>query len=648
MDKMYPSEQSGYMKGLVLGIREDLDPEQFQQFSRLGLTHILAISGLHVAVFIYVLGAVLRFLRMTRERILVTLMLAVPFYVMLSGASPSVLRAGIMAVLALLAARMDKLKDGLHILAAAAVLMLIWDPFYIGDVSFQLSFIVTAGLILGVPPVRKAMPPWRKGKALLDLLAVTLVAQAASFPVSIYYFNQFHLLSLPANFFLVPFISFIVMPIGAIALGIGALWPLGGKLLASVSVYANDWTFLFVEKLSQVEALRTIWATPPLWWIVVWYMLFAVFFRLLPDRSERIAMLDAREELEETLPLGGNDPATVPLWGSPPSHRNGSRIYFRIAMTASCTAIVMLLLYAYYPDRFDHIGKVHILDVGQGDAIYIRTPGGKRILIDGGGTLSFRKPGEEWKERSDPFEVGRKVIVPLLMKRGVHEIDLLVISHLDSDHIRGLKAIMDTIPVKKILWNGSIKYVDDAEDLLRQAVELHIPLYRAEAGQQWMVDSNTELTVLWPKAPQVEIDEQQDEEEVSEMEDQNESSVVLHLQMYEHTFLLTGDIGKATETSINRLWPYHSSTTACCGYADVLKIAHHGSRYSTSADWLNRWKPFNAVVSVGATNTYGHPHPDVIGRLETAKSELLRTDQNGEVSYKVSREGLYVRTVKED
>lgn len=637
MDELYPADQSGYMKGLVLGIREDLDPEQFQQFSRLGLTHILAISGLHVAVFVYALGAVLRLLRMTRERMLVTLIAAVPFYVLLSGLSPSVVRAGLMTMLALLAARMDKLKDGLHLLAAAAVVMLVWNPYFIQDVGFQLSFAVTAGLILFVPPVRRAMPNWPRGKALLDLLAVTVVAQAVSFPLTIYYFNQFHLLSLPANLILVPFISFIVMPIGAVALLFGLLWPLGGQLLAAVSVYANDWTFLLVSRLGEAEAVRTIWATPPLWWIAAWYISLSVLCRTLPAASAA-----APANLEETQPLPDEtDAEAAPIWELqearrvPVWRRRSSGLALALAAGAG------LLLYAYFPDMNNRTADVDVLDVGQGDSIYIRTPEGKRILVDGGGTLSFRKAGEEWKERSDPFEVGGKVVVPLLMKRGVHALDLLVISHLDSDHIRGLQAVLESIPVKAIAWNGSLKLAEDAEALLRTAVRKGIPLYRAEFGKRWKLDDHAEFTVLWPPAS--------NGREIPRVDEQNDDSVVIYMKLYDSAFLLSGDISSEAESAIlSRLRESGSAFASSVSPIDVLKVAHHGSRYSTSEEWLRYWRPLRAAISVGATNTYGHPHPDVLKRLGEASAAARRTDLDGEIRYKVDQTGLYEQTVRKN
>jgi competence protein ComEC len=640
MDNLYPSSQSGYMKGLVLGIREDLDPGQFQQFSRLGLTHILAISGLHVAVFIYVLGGLLRSARLTRERILLILILSVPLYVLLSGASPSVMRAGLMAVLGLLAARIGKLKDGLHLLAAAAVLMLAFDPFFIENVSFQLSFIVTVGLITGVPPVRRAMPQWRRGKALLDLAAVTIVAQLVSFPVTIYYFNQFHALSLLANFVLVPFISFVVMPLGALALVIAIPWEAGGKLLAYASHYANDWTFVFVEKLSQADSLRTIWASPPLWWVAAWLALLGTSFYLIGCWTEDATAKreEAASAADETVPLGTGSLLLFPLGSAaddevaPPRSKG-----LRSSLLLLSFIAVLLLVYAYKPDLLDRRAAVSILDVGQGDSIHIRTPQGKHILIDGGGTLSFRKPGEEWKERSDPFEVGQKVVVPLLMKRGVREIDLLVISHLDSDHIRGLQAVLDTIPVRRIWWNGTVKDAEDARKLLARALELDIPLYAAKAGMKHRIDQETELKVLWPLTASPEA--------VSVLEDQNGSSVVLTVQLYDSTFLFTGDINSKTEQSImnHEQQTGGNSLPLPPGSISVMKVAHHGSRYSTGEEWLQYWNPLSAVASAGAANSYGHPHPDVLSRLTQAKTAVWRTDKDGEVRFMVTENGLYMQ-----
>ncbi len=202
------------MKGLVIGMREDMDPAQYQQFSGLGMSHILAVSGLHVGVFLYGLTLALRMFRLTKESTMNVLMAAVPVYVLLAGATPSVVRAGLMAVIGLMAAKRKMLKDGLHILAFAALVMLFIEPYMLENVSFQFSFLVTGGLILGVPPLRRAFPDWKRGQWVLDMTAVSIVAELISFPLTIYYFNSYNLLSLPANLLLVPVISSISLPLG--------------------------------------------------------------------------------------------------------------------------------------------------------------------------------------------------------------------------------------------------------------------------------------------------------------------------------------------------------------------------------------------------------------------------------------------------
>ncbi|MFF2887804.1 ComEC/Rec2 family competence protein [Paenibacillus sp. NPDC057967] len=637
LDFLYPAEQAGYMKGLVLGIREDLDPEQFNQFARLGLTHILAISGLHVGVFMYALTSILKMLRQPRERILLILMTAVPFYVLLTGASPSVLRAGLMAMLGLVAARMGKLKDGLHLIAAAAVVLLLFNPYFLNDVSFQLSFIVTLGLIIGVPPFRRALPRWRRGGWVLDLIAVTVVAQLVSFPVTIYYFNQFNLLSLLANFVLVPFISMVVMPAGAAALVLSMLWPWGAKLIANVSVIANDGSFAIIEWLADQALFRQVWGTPPLWWVVVWLLLMGVAFRRLGrgDASVEQGRLSAAdpEHSEETAPIQVEE---TKHFGGVKSHLSDSTImktHNRLSvykpLIIHAFVAMLLLVYAYMPDAFDRTATVSFLDVGQGDAALIRTASGKHILVDGGGALSFRKPGDEWRNRSDPFEVGSKVLVPLLRDRGVHRIDLLILSHMDTDHIKGLIAVIKEIPVTRIWWNGTLRSSEDSSRLMEAALRADIPLYAPIAGESWSLDKETRLDVLWPAERMSDI---------PVIKDQNELSLVVAIQLYDSRFLFTGDISTRTESAIVRMTRERILVPE--EPIDMMKVAHHGSRHSTGNEWLSYWRPSGAVASVGATNTYGHPHPDVLGRLEAAGVVLWRTDTGGEARFRVSSKGI--------
>lgn len=796
VDRLYPDEQSGYMKGLVLGITDDVDPGLYRQFSSLGLTHILAISGLHVAVVLFVIGTVLRLLRQPRERILGALMAAVPIYVLLSGASPSVIRAGIMAVLALAAARMNKLKDGLHLLAASAVLMLVWNPLLIENVSFQLSYLVTAGLIIGVPMVNRLLPQGKRGKRLREAAVVTVTAQAASFPLTVYYFNQFHLLSLPANFVLVPLISAVIMPLGAISLFLLPFWPYGAGLLAGMAAFGNKGAFALIGWMNGAESLRTVWASPPLWWIAAWYGAVAILLirlaahkrtaamfrgleaeasgllhtgapdtvplaRLRPQgvRSVEAYTRDRRhlpggasgssssarhvQSPEKALSIGASLPSpamTAPpeahdcsaaktgplgagvdypvqtgpyranqsgLAARPPgggsraaSMSRGGRVLPALWTAVTAFSILLLLLYAWNPGWNDRTARVSVLDVGQGDSILVRTPEGKHMLIDGGGTVSFLRKGEEWRKRRDPFEIGRKTLVPLLMKRGVKEIDLLVISHLDTDHIGGLQAVLESIPVRRIVWNGSVKRSADAVKLLQTALKRHIPLYGAHIGQMWRIDGESTLEVLWPRqlsgqatplpaatppgaaagtlpvtgstgaaagTPPVtgaaSGSAAATTPVVPEIEAQNEAGVVSLLTIYGRTFLLAGDVGTATEEAIleemrARRRPLTMAASATndgdppssqqqqARRADVLKVGHHGSRFSTGGPWLAYWRPLAAAISVGRNNVYRHPSEATLQRLGEAHISVWRTDRSGEIAFLVEpSSSLYVQAI---
>jgi competence protein ComEC len=220
----------------------------------------------------------------------------------------------------------------------------------------------------------------------------------------------------------------------------------------------------------------------------------------------------------------------------------------------------------------------------------------------------------------------------------VQHIDLLVISHLDSDHIRGLAAVLETIPVRRIWWNGTVKQAEDAENLLQLALERNIPLYGAYEGMTAKLDNQTELSVLWPPEPKT--------DRVDRLQEQNEHSVVLRIDMQQSSFLFSGDINSATESEIVR-----RQREAAAGDkplpVSVMKVAHHGSRFSTGAEWLAYYQPYGAVASVGAANTYGHPHPDTLGRLGQAGAVVWRTDRDGEVSFRTYPGGkLELRTIK--
>lgn len=661
LERLYPGIGAGYMQGLLLGLQDGLDPGTHTDFIRLGMTHVLAISGMHVAL--YVGGALLLLRRsgMPKETALLIVLCLVPPYVLLTGSSPSAVRAGIMGMIALYAARRGWLKDGLPVLCLAALLMLVWAPYYLTSISFQLSFAVTAGIIVLTAPMRRILRILRGlPKAVAAGAAVSLVADLVSFPLSLYYFNQYPLLGLAANLVLVPLISFVSIPVGTISLLLGTFWMQGAQWAAYPVRLLNAAVFSSAEAAGSVQAARTIWASPsPLWMLLYEAALIGGLCLLAAHlEARRPSPADGPEALggapapqqahsspggfaPDTVPLApGLRAAGLPAAAASPSVRYGGplddrRAKLRPIGAAAAGLVWACLIASAYTPRFDPAGVVQMLDVGQGDSILVTTPQGKQILIDGGGTVTFERPGEAWKRRLDPYEVGREVVVPLLKQRGVHALDAVILTHGDRDHYGGLLAVMDEIPVDRFIMNGTRSGGEDLDKLFAAALAHGTEIYAPQGGDLWQPDERTSLEFLSPSGAFA------DTSALPRLEEQNEHSVVFRLEMNGHSFVFTGDIGAEAERDI--LERFGGSEQA--GEVEVLKVAHHGSKHSSSAAWVRSFSPELSLISAGVNNTYGHPNPDVVQRLEDAGSAVRRTDLDGEIQVSTPfGEPLRIRT----
>lgn len=595
---LYTQPVVGFMEGMVVGIRDAIAPEQYAHFSQLGLTHLLAISGLNVALYVGAILLLLRLFPLTQETRYMIALWAVVLFILMTGASPSVVRAGMMAMVALYAARRHALHDGIHLVAVVAVLMLGWNPLFIHDVSFQLSFIVTIGLIVGVPTGMRLLP--RGPLFLRTSVAVTLVAQLASFPLTITYFNGFSLLSFLANLCVVPLYSFVVLPLGVCSVVFSAVWTGAGQAVAMAVSFLVETSFRVFAWAVDVQGMYTIWATPSWGWVALYY---GVCIALLVVYND-VFVLHARRRMQTLCLLGCSGVAVViGAYGSPWG-KNGE---------------VM----------------VSFLDVGQGDAILIRTATGKHILLDSGGTVSFLRPTETWRKRQTPYDIGQHILVPLLQRRGVKQLDAVVMTHGDGDHLGGMPAVIGRIPIVALYFNGTVKDTPLIRHWLQEVVQKNIPLVALQRGDVLHIDESLQFHVLHPPDPDPMSPKP------SPQEKQNEYSLVLLAHMLSHTFLFTGDIGGEQEENV----AIASSQLGVMGTIDVLKVAHHGSKSSTSLAMLQRWKPRMAVVSAGRNNQYGHPHPTVVARLTRQRIRLYRTDQHGEVQFRMRQGGaLEVRT----
>ncbi|MGE6665164.1 ComEC/Rec2 family competence protein [Paenibacillus xylanexedens] len=712
VEQLFPEPHAGYMKGLIIGMATDIDPGTYGQFSQLGLTHILAISGTHVAVYVASLLLILSWLRLTRETALTIVLILVPAYVLLSGGSPSVIRAGIMSMIGLYMARRGLARDGLQMISAAALLMMWWNPYFLLSVSFQLSFLVTAGLMIYMPLINRLFSNWPK--SLAATASVTVTAQLISFPVTILYFNQFSLLSFVANFLLVSLISAIVLPLGTVAMLLSFIWIPLAKPLAWIAMQLNQLTFVSVEWMNSLPGFVLIWATPPLLWIAAYYaVLYALLYLLHRGNGEQqetafieeetaplvrrqpsvsMANMGIRSSMSTVLQdqgknrVDGKETSLTTLGASIawPEYTSafttrGAGYYSNERMSKAqqwlcgllAISFIAGLWWAYQTRQPAGTGIVQFLDIGQGDSTLITTPEGKHILVDGGGTVSFGNTEQSWKTRRDPYEVGAKVVVPLLKKRGIHQLDAVIVTHADQDHAGGLQAVLEQIPVKRFIFNGTTSGKKNFDKLLDTAMERKIPLYAIQQGMSYKADTETSLHFIAPDLAHMDVNVSRS---LPVSEHQNHDSVVFLLEMAEASMLFTGDMDAAAEQDLlymiqdgslaaqfeqkgadigvtegvvqrvlTRPLQIDSNDASASVSIDVLKVAHHGSKTSSTEAWLQYWNAKTAVISAGVNNTYGHPNPGVMERLEATGSDIYRTDQMGEVQMRVKDGKIDIR-----
>lgn len=574
----FPDEEvAGYMKSLLLGERDEVSPHLEEMYADLGIIHVLAISGLHVTVVTVFFLWLLQRIGITRETALTLALLLLGAYVATVGAGDSALRAGIMGGLGiwlLLVKRAGNAREGLGF---ALIVMLAHSPYSLWHIGFQLSFVVTLGLIEYVPLFRQGFirfPP-----ILRDGLAVTCAAQLVSFPFLVYWFHQISPLSWPLNLIVVPLLSFVVLPLGYISLLLALVHPAWAALPSFVSSTLLEYVHEILKWLHLLPVPFRHWPHPSPWWLVV-----------------------------TGLVLVG----IVIAWKRG-YHRTRDRIVYGIALLA-------LVVWARHPWTSQEEIRITFLDVGQGDSIVVELPGKKVYVIDSGGTFSVSRPDESWRSRRDPHETGKDIVLPFLRARGIERIDTFVITHGDWDHIGGAASVIGRMPVGTVLFNGW-SLTSHEQRLLSLLQKREISVRWGEPGMTWSDGPDIHWTWLWPS-----------QEFVDSAATENQSSIVLLLEAFGKRVLFTGDLTGDREQELMQRYSLPD--------IDVLKVGHHGSKTSTEEPFLDVLRPEAAVISVGRGNWYGHPSPVVLERLEIRNIPIFRTDLHGAVTLVMTPDGL--------
>ncbi len=574
LDAALPSAQAGLLKAIVLGDRSGVTAEMQRAFLDSGTYHVLAISGLHVGILAGALFGLFRLGRASPRLAAAAAALLVTFYAALTGAGASVVRAAVMADAYLLAIVLDRRSDLLNSLALAALALLWWNPRFLHDVGFQLTFLATLGIVLLLPRCvsRLGVLP-RPLRWALESVAITVAATVVTLPVLASSFNRVAPVGVLANIPVVP-LSGAITTLGAAMCGVLLVVPEGLAWLNQTNVWLADALFALARWFAgwPWSSLRVY--TPTAGMIVAYYAAVASALWAVP-----------------TVPGGGG----------------ASRRWARWAAVGCCLILLVQVQGRLHPAVEDGLVRVTMLDVGQGEAILVEVPGRGRMLVDAGGLLG------------DGFDVGERVIAPFLWHEWVDRLDVVVLTHPQSDHIGGAATILRTFPVGEI-WTGGSPAVSPMDVWIQEYLRhRRIPHRVVAAGDSPLHWGEAGIRVLHPGPDGADESPLRPRRPLGV----NDRSVVLRVQLHDRAILLTGDLAREGEAAVLR--------SGAALTAQVLKVPHHGSRHSSTEEFVHAVRPAAALLSVGHRNPFRHPHPEVVARYEAAGVRLWRTDRHGAI-----------------
>jgi competence protein ComEC len=592
-----PEPEAGLAAGILVGLRDRVDRDLAAAFTTAGVSHVVAISGWNIAIVAAAVAATAG--RMRRRRRSVLTMVAIITYVAFAGASASVVRAGAMAGVVLLARESGRAGRAAAALAWAAVLLLVADPGLIRDAGFQLSALATAGLIAWATPLsawidrigRGHVPGW-----LAESLGVSLAAQAATLPVVLASFGRLAILSPVVNLAVVPMVA-PAMAAGLVAMLGGFLVTAGASPIVGSVLAAPGWVLLriMVAIVDSMAGLPFASVTLP--------------GPLAPGASVAtlvaIAVVHVRWRRRGSSPTLSADPPTPPMARAA---ERPARVP-RAAVLALVVAVVVAG--AVVVSRPAGVARVSVLDVGQGDAILVEGSRGGRLLVDGG---------------PDPGRL--LVVLDQRIPPWDRRIDGVILTHPHEDHVAGLARLLDRYQVRRVFEPGmrgpGPGYAAWLSSLASTGAPMRLGL---AAGDRLAVD-DIDFRVLWPIRGRVPVVPPDGGTGI------NNVSVVLLGAVGDYRFLLAGDVEEAIDPS---LLADHLPRL------DFLKVAHHGSRTATTQAFVDAVRPRIAVASAGTGNPYGHPTRATLERLAESGARVFRTDRDGTVAVTFGSPGLTVR-----
>ncbi|MDR7870199.1 MAG: DNA internalization-related competence protein ComEC/Rec2 [Tissierellaceae bacterium] len=550
-------DNASLMTSIFLGQSSYLKDEDIDTYRDMGLAHILAVSGLHIGIISGFITFVLSNLGIKRRVNVIITLSTIWIYGYLIGFPPSILRSSIMFSVLYLSQLIHEPYDSINTLSFAMFVLLLINPYYLFNIGFQLSFGATFSIIIFAPRIKHRFYPYIN--KLTTSLASILGVQIGLFPFQAYYFNQINLLSIIANLVIIPIISFGLV-LGFLMIVFGFL-PFVSILIGFALNKILNFEVFLLDILKEVDIFNIKVFSPEIITIVIFYLMLFVIFGLINIK-------------------GLNK--------------------FQVK-TITISLIFVIIFNTYLISNYENV-ELHFIDVGQGDAILIRT---KRAdyLMDTGGSLF------------GDYNIAEGITLPYLQKLGIYELDGLFITHFDEDHSQGVPILLEELDIGYIFMS---QLLNDYE-MLNMISSSGVKSLILKEGHQLKLDNDVFLDIIWPRE--------------DTFFNGNNGSLVSILRSNGANILLTGDIEKEAEYRIKDHINYP---------IDIIKAPHHGSNTSSTDAFIESIGPKDAIISVGRNNMYNHPSADVINRYDEYGINIYRTDEMGLVKVVVDRNGYEI------
>ena len=624
-------ENVSLISALTIGDKTNLEKNVIQEFRDASLSHILAISGAHFSYIILLISFINKIIK--RKRLgQVSLIIVILFFMQLTGNTASVVRAGIMGIMVILASMLYRKNDFITTFSISLLIQIIYNPYVIFDIGLILSYFGTFGIVYFYQMINQRIK--------LKILSVTLSANLLIFPIMIYNFNTFSISFVISNFFA----SIILGPI--IILGIIS----NIFRIRIVFVLLNFLLTIFrkiVSICSKLPFSKIYVTTPNFFAIIIYYAFLIVLWKTWRNnkkdenckkdvKSENNEVIKDSDRTENSKKVKSNNKNVLK---KEKANKNTDVIEKKKKIIYKNVLAILMILIIIFNINFKNFYNgicdrllINFVDVGQGDCTLIRYEG-KNVLIDGGGSLD------------NDYNVGEKVLLPYLLDKGIKRIDYIIFSHFDTDHCQGLIYLVGKIKIKNAIVGIQAEKYPNYKEFEQKAKNEKINVIIAKRGDKISINKNIFFNVLWPSRDNLIMNNSI-----------NNNSLVCKLNYYNFTMLFTGDIEKVAEEAIlncnNNFDNNKNSEDSNKNEKDnilsstIIKVAHHGSITSSTIDFLNEVNPKIALIGVGKNNTFGHPNKQVIERLKDNGVKVYRTDTDGEISIFVNRKGKMVNIQK--